>query len=79
MGKGVRTAPTPRTAERVMDADSWLKSQEWIPHDNENFALDANDSLYNFALEGNVMDDLPPVEEKKKEKKKKSKLSVCCL
>lgn len=71
----------PATAEDYQQdtPSTWAETTSWAPKDNTDYALDPDGDLYDYAVEANPMEDLPPPavsQLKEKEKKQKSERSV---
>ena len=55
---------------------SWDSTMSWAPFNDPNYALDADEELYNNALEADVMDDISAQQTPLPQKKKQSLISV---
>jgi len=73
----VRSTTHTAHAERSAQPNtSWDSTMSWAPFDDPNYALDADEELYNDALEADVMDDISAQQTPLPQKKKQSLVSV---
>lgn len=69
----------PINPQKFTSSDAWEQATDWLPPEDDDFALDPNGSLFEKALKRSVLKDKPLRAlrlSSKKKKKNRSKLSV---